>query len=195
MPSKERREREKAVVRERVVASARRLLETEGVAGVTMRRVAEAMDYTAPVVYQHFANKDDLIGEVVQRGYGELVTRLEVAQSDADLDARLTTVAAEYLQFAAENEHLFEAMNGTALAADKRRTAAGPAIVVLAKLVDDWAERHRVELEGGEAYEIIWGTLYGIAALGRLGTIGPEQARHLGVRALELLLQGWRCAK
>jgi AcrR family transcriptional regulator len=170
MPSKERRERDKTVVRERIVVSARHLLETEGAAGVTMRRVAEAMDYTAPVVYQHFANKDDLIGELVRQGYSELVARLEAAQSGTDPDTRLSAVAAEYLRFAAENEHLFEAMNG------------------------DWAERHGVELDAEEAYEIIWGTLYGIAALGRLGTVGRTHAQHLGVRALELLLNGWRSA-
>jgi AcrR family transcriptional regulator len=195
MPSKERRERDKTAVRERIVLSARHLLETEGAAGVTMRRVAEAMDYTAPVVYQHFANKDDLLGELVRQGYSELVARLEAAQGDTDPDARLSAVAAEYLRFAAENEHLFEVMNGTTLAPDARLAAAGPTIEVLSKLVDDWARRHRVEFEAEEAYQIIWGTLYGIAALGRLGTVGPTQARHLGVRALEVLLSGWRSAE
>ena len=194
MPSTERRARDKTVVRERIVLSARHLLETEGAAGVTMRRVAEAMDYTAPVVYQHFANKDDLIGELVRQGYSELVARLEAARGTTDPDTRLSAAAAEYLRFAAENEHLFEAMNSTTLDPDVRRAAAGPTIGVLSKLVDDWAERHRVDLEAQEAYEIIWGTLYGIAALGRLGTIGPGQASRLGVRALELLLHGWRSA-
>lgn len=182
-------------MRERIVASARELLETEGTAGVTMRRVAESMEYTAPVVYQHFANKDALIGEVVRQGYGELVTQLQVAPPDTDVDARLAGAAAEYLRFAAEHEHLFEAMNGTALDADERRAAAEPTIHVLAKLVDDWAETHGVELEGEPAYEIIWGTLYGIAVLGRLGTVGPAHARHLGVRALQTLLRGWRCPR
>lgn len=195
MSSKERREREKSLVRERIVTSARSLLEAEGTAGVTMRRVAESMEYTAPVVYQHFANKDALIGEVVRQGYAELVTRLQGSQTDADIDARLAGAAREYLRFAAEHEHLFEAMNSTALDADERRAAAGPTIHVLSELVDDWAETHDVELEAEPAYEIIWGTLYGIAALGRLGTIGPAQARHLGVRALQTLLQGWRCAQ
>ncbi|PWC08606.1 TetR/AcrR family transcriptional regulator [Mycetocola zhujimingii] len=195
MTSKQRRDHEKTAVRERIVVSAMNLLKAEGASGVTMRRVAEAMDYTAPVVYQHFANKDDLIGELVRQGYSELVARLDAAHNDTDPDTRLSAVAAEYLRFAAENEHLFEAMNGTALPPDVRLAAARPAIGVLSQLVDDWAERHRVELEAKEAYEIIWGTLYGIAALGRLGTIGPTQARQLGVRALELLLRGWSCGK
>ncbi len=159
-----------------------------------MRRVAEDMEYTAPVIYQHFANKDALIGELVRQGYGELEARLTTVQGATDLDERLAAVAAEYLRFAGDNEHLFDAMNGTALDADERRTAAAGTITVLAKLVDDWAREYQVELEAQEAYEVIWGTLYGIAALGRLGTIGPARARHLGARALQLLLQGWRSA-
>ncbi|MBA8815552.1 AcrR family transcriptional regulator [Microbacterium halimionae] len=192
MPGSERRDREKVVVRGRILAAALQLLETEGAPGVTMRRVAEAVDYTAPIIYQHFANKDALIGELVRQGYDELVRRLETASHDADIDARLAAAASEYLRFAGENAHLFEAMNGTALGAAERRAAAESVIGVLSKLIDDWAETHQVTLEVPQAYEIIWGTLYGIAALGRLESIGQARARRLGVNALRLLLSGWR---
>lgn len=73
MPGRQRRDNDKALVREKVIASAMHLLETEGAAGVTMRRVADAMDYTAPVIYQHSENKDALLGELVRQGYGELL--------------------------------------------------------------------------------------------------------------------------
>lgn len=192
MPSRERRARERADVRERIIAAASKVLETEGGAALTTRRVASDMDYTAPVIYQHFANKDDLIGELVRQGYRELLQRLEAAQHEPDIDARLTGVAAAYLRFAGENEHLFDAMNGSALGADERRATAEPVIGVVWKLMSDWAERYQVELQLDEACEIIWATLHGIATLGRLDTVGQTRAHHLGVRALHLLLQGWR---
>ncbi|ABS04077.1 TetR/AcrR family transcriptional regulator [Kineococcus radiotolerans] len=193
MPSSERRARERADVRERIIAAAMKILMAEGTAALTMRRVASDMDYTAPVIYQHFANKDALIAEVVRQGYDELVGRLDAVQHAPDIDARLAGMAAEYLHFASENEHLFEAMNGTALSADERRAAAQSVIGVMWNLVDEWAQRHRVELEIDEACDIIWGTLYGVATLGRLGTFGEDRARRLGVQALDLLLRGWRC--
>jgi AcrR family transcriptional regulator len=195
MPSKQRRDNEKAIMRERVTASAMHLLEAEGAAGVTMRRVAEAMDYTAPVIYQHFENKDALIGELVRQGYDELLTRLQSAQHETDIDTRMGAVAAAYLRFAGDNEHLFEAMNSTTLDADVRRAAAGPVIGVLIDLVNAWTQRHQVELDTYQACEIIWGTLYGIAALGRLDTVGQTHSTELGVHALELLLQGWNSTK
>lgn len=192
MPSKERRDKEKAAVRERVVASASHLLETEGTAGVTMRRVADAMDYTAPVIYQHFENKDALLCELVRQGYDELLKRLLTAQSEADIDERMVAVASEYLRFAGENKHLFEVMNGATLDPKDRRAVAGPVIGVLLDLVNAWSQKHRVELDVDQACEVIWGTLYGIAALGSLGTIQQDRAVELSVYALQVLLQGWR---
>jgi AcrR family transcriptional regulator len=194
MASSDRRARQRAEVRERILAAAMAVLAADGVPALTMRRVAGDVEYTAPVIYQHFANKDALVAELVRQGYGELTDRLQAARLEVDIDARLAGVACQYLRFADENEHLFEAMNGTALGADERRAAAEPVIAVLQSLMSDWAERYEVELDLAEACEIIWGTLYGIAALGRLGTVGQDRARELGIQALQLLLQGWRSA-
>lgn len=192
MPSSERRARERADVRERILGAASEVLAAEGVAALTMRRVASDVDYTAPVIYQHFANKDALVGELVRQGYGELTRRVEATRRFPDIDARLAAVAEEYLRFAGENEHLFEAMNGTALDADERRAAAEPIIGVVWELLSDWSQRYEVELEIAEACDIIWGTMYGIASVGRLDSVGGARAGRLGVRALQLLLQGWR---
>ncbi|MFJ8911129.1 hypothetical protein [Amycolatopsis sp. NPDC102389] len=40
--------------------------------------------------------------------------------------------------------------------------------------------------------EIIWGTLYGVASLGYLGTVDNKRARRLAEQALRALLLGWR---
>lgn len=192
MPSSERRARERADVRGRITAAAMDVLVSEGARALTMRRVANDMDYTAPFIYQHFSNKDALIGELVRQGYGELVKRLDAAQHEPDIDARLTGVAEEYLRFAGENEHLFDAMNGNALGDDERRAAAEPVIAVVWRLMSDWAGKYQVDLQIDEACEIIWGTLFGISTLGRLDAVGQTRARQLGVHALRLLLQGWR---
>ncbi|MEI4270488.1 TetR/AcrR family transcriptional regulator [Klenkia sp. LSe6-5] len=195
MPSKERRARQRADVRARIIGAASTVLVGEGIAALTMRRVAHDVEYTPPVIYQHFANKDALVGELVRQGYGELVRQLDAAAQEApDLDARLTGVAAAYLRFAAENVHLFDAMNSSSLPDGERRAAAEPVIGVVWDLMSTWAQTHRVELDVGAACEIIWGTLLGIATLGRLDTVDGDRARRLGVDALRLLLQGWRAA-
>lgn len=193
MPSGERRARERASTRERITEAALNVLESEGAAALTMRRVASDVDYTAPIVYQHFANKDALVLELVAHGYRLMVAGLERVLEEPDIDRRMLRVAAEYVRFAGEHLHLYEAMNSAAVDAEQRRSAAGPALDILLDLLTTWSEAHDVTLtDRAEACEIVWGTLYGMASIGRLDTVGNARAQRLAAEALSAVLRGWR---
>ncbi|WP_432825372.1 TetR/AcrR family transcriptional regulator [Dactylosporangium sp. CA-092794] len=193
MPSSTRRARERASTRERIIEAALRVLETEGAAALTIRRIAADVEYTAPVVYQHFANKDALVLELVAHGYGLMLAELKRVAEEPDIDRRMLRVASEYVRFAREHPYLFEAMNGTEVDADERRRAAEPAIDVLKELLTTWSDAHGVVLaDRAEACEIVWGTLYGMASIGYLGTVGTERAQRLAEQALGAILLGWR---
>lgn len=51
---------------------------------VTIRGVAQAVGVTAPSIYLHFADKDDLLYETCRRVFDHLNTRLVEALADAD---------------------------------------------------------------------------------------------------------------
>ena len=87
-----------------------------------------------------------------------------------------------------------EAFSGVSLrSVERARQAAKPAIDVLQELLDTWSHAHGVDLPDlAESCEIVWGTLYGIATLGNLGTIGTERAQSLAEQALTAILRGWR---
>lgn len=190
--SQERRVRERADVRGNIVKTALKIMEEEGASGLTMRRVASDMGYTAPVIYQHFANKDALVLELVEHGYRLLVAELQ-RPMEADIDRCFLHIAAQYVDFAGKHPHLFEAMNGTAVEAETRRNAAAPAFQVLLELLAAWSDTHDVVLtDSMEACEIIWGTLYGMVSIGRLDTIGNKRAQRLAVEALSAILKGWQ---
>ncbi|MEV7097932.1 TetR/AcrR family transcriptional regulator [Amycolatopsis sp. NPDC051045] len=193
MPTSTRRARERASTRERIIEAALHVLETEGVAALTIRRIATDIEYSAPVVYQHFANKDALVLELVAHGHRLMLTRFRQAAEEPVIDRRMMRIASEYVRFAGEHPHLYEVMNGAVVDADERRHAAEPAIAVLKELLAAWSDAHDVVLaDSDEACEIIWGTLYGIASLGYLGTVGNERARRLAEQALRAILLGWR---
>ena len=190
--SQERRARERTDVRGRIVKTALKILEGEGASALTMRRVASDMGYTAPIIYQHFANKDALVLELVERGYHSLAAELQ-RPIETDIDRCFLHIAAQYVAFAGKHPHLYEAMNGTAVEAEKRRNAAAPVFQVLLELLTTWSETHDIELtDSMEACEIIWGTLYGMASIGRLDTIGNKRAQHLAAEALSSILKGWQ---
>ena len=67
MGVKERRQREKTQVRERILDAALEFFAREGVEGVTMRALADAIEYSPPVIYAHFKDKDAIIRELCNR--------------------------------------------------------------------------------------------------------------------------------
>jgi hypothetical protein len=67
VPTGTRRARERASTRERIIGAALHVLESEGASALTIRRIATDVEYSAPVVYQHFARRGrwqrtDLLG-------------------------------------------------------------------------------------------------------------------------------------
>ncbi len=190
MSTSTRRARERASTRERIIEAALHVLETEGVAALTIRRIATDVEYSAPVVYQHFANKDALILELVGHGHRLMLTEFRQAAQEPDTDRRMLRIASAYVRFAGEHPHLYEVMNDPVVDAGERRRVTEPAIDVLKELLASWSAAHDVVLpDPDQACEILWGTLYGIASLSHLGN---DRARHLAEEALRAILLGWR---
>ncbi|MFF1607356.1 TetR/AcrR family transcriptional regulator [Amycolatopsis sp. NPDC058278] len=193
MPTSTRRARERAKTRERIIEAALHVLETDGIAALTIRRIATDVEYSAPVVYQHFANKDALLLELVAHGHRLMLTEVREAAEEPDTDRRMTRIASEYVRFAGAHPHLYRVMNDPVVDGDERRRVAEPAIDVLKELLTSWSTAHDVVLaDPDQACEILWGTLHGIASLGHLGQIGNDRARHLAEQALHAILLGWR---
>ena len=64
----ERRQREKESVRANILQAAFNLAKTEGWA-LSMRKIADAIEYSAPVVYDHFENKEAILFEISLQGF------------------------------------------------------------------------------------------------------------------------------
>ena len=106
MGVKERRERERTQIREKILDAALEVFAKEGAQGVTMRALADAIEYSAPVIYAHFRDKDAIIGELCIRQLRAL------AQKFANLGAldpveRLRRVGYVYADFAIDHPSHF----------------------------------------------------------------------------------------
>ena len=64
MGPRERREREREETRTRILDAARELFAAEGYEAVTMRRIAERIEYSATAIYFHFKDKEALVKEL-----------------------------------------------------------------------------------------------------------------------------------
>jgi AcrR family transcriptional regulator len=99
MGVKERREREKSETRDKILDAARGLFVTEGYEGVSMRRVAEKIEYSPTAIYVHFADKNELFRELCRQDFARLQEVMQSADMPADPIERLRQIGRNYIQF------------------------------------------------------------------------------------------------
>ena len=100
MGTKERRERERDAVRTQILDAARELFVEHGYEGVSMRGIAEKIEYSPTMIYQHFPDKETLIKELCYTDFGKLADALQDTLKIPDPIERLRKCGEEYVQFA-----------------------------------------------------------------------------------------------
>jgi AcrR family transcriptional regulator len=114
MGVKERKQRARSEVREKILDAALEFFATEGVDGVTMRALADAIEYTPPVIYSHFRDKDAIIRELCNRQLRILAKAFGPISAVADPVERLRGIGRAYVDFALEHPSHFRFMFLTA---------------------------------------------------------------------------------
>jgi AcrR family transcriptional regulator len=99
MGVKERREREKSETRDKILDAARELFVTEGYDGVSMRRVAEKIEYSPTAIYVHFADKNELFHELCHQDYARLAEVFQGSAVPLDPVERLRQIGRTYIDF------------------------------------------------------------------------------------------------
>jgi AcrR family transcriptional regulator len=99
MGVKERREREKSETRDKILDAARELFVTEGYEGVSMRKVAEKIEYSPTAIYVHFADKAELFRELCHQDYARLAEVFTSSVMSTEPIERLKQIGAIYIDF------------------------------------------------------------------------------------------------
>lgn len=98
MGVKERREREKSETRDRILDAARELFVAEGYEGVSMRKVAEKIEYSPTAIYIHFADKNELFHELCREDFARL-QEVVATEMPTDPIERLRKIGRNYIEF------------------------------------------------------------------------------------------------
>ena len=100
----ERRAREKAALRQEILDAARDLILKEGYESVSMRKIAEKIEYSPTTIYLYFQDKSELITEICNQTFALLTRKLEeVEASIADPVERLKAGLRAYVEFGLEH--------------------------------------------------------------------------------------------
>src|SRR5439155_20946698 len=169
-----------------IIDTARELAEKDGWAAVTTRRLADAIEYSQPVLCSHFAGKNEIMAAVAVQGFAELAELLAAARRRADDE--LAAVAKAYLDFARRNPAVYDAMFTLAddLAFATPR-APQPLRDGFAQIRDTVAPLAG-ERDPGVLAELTWAALHGIVTLTRDKRL-PARLQQQRIRMLVGLLR------
>jgi AcrR family transcriptional regulator len=106
----ERRKRESKAMRRRILEAAMELFTTGGLAAVTMRAIAGAIEYSPATIYLYFRNKEAIVHELRLMGFERLLEGQEGLVATTPAGKRLWLACQGYVHFAAANPRLYELM-------------------------------------------------------------------------------------
>lgn len=113
MGSKERITRLKEENRINILDAALEIVKEEGWQSLSMRKIADKIEYTAPIIYEYFANKEGILLELTRKGYLILGRDLKKARDKSkDPASQLEAMWIAYWNFAFKNKDLYRLMYG-----------------------------------------------------------------------------------
>lgn len=172
MGTSERRARQKASLREEILDAARRMFADEGYEHVSMRRLAERIEYSPTTIYLYFEDKDDLFRAVCEETFAKLVRRLEKQrrQHEGDPVAGLRAGLREYIEFGLRHpEHYtvtFMRRVKDEAAGAFESSAGKDAFDILRQAVAACIAAGRFrEIDAEVAAQVLWMSVHGLVAL------------------------------
>lgn len=109
----ERRQRQKEELRSTILSTAWEMVKKEGWESLSIRKIAEAIEYSVPVIYDHFESKEAIMREFAKEGFLLLSKRIQKAKDKSDDPAKqLKAIADAYWSFASRHREQYQLMFG-----------------------------------------------------------------------------------
>ena len=162
--------------RAQIMHVARRIAELEGWSHVTVRRLADEISYSQPVLYAHFGSREGIIAAIATEGFQELGLAMEKARKRVRRGNTLELVANAYLEFAASSPALYEAMFSLSLNVPFGEAATPSQLRFAFSQIRELFQGQSVKPE--VLSEVFWASLHGIAELTRTKRFPPGRNKE-----------------
>ena len=200
MGTKERQQRERDRIRTAILAAARDLFVAEGYRNVSMRKIAERIEYSPAAIYSYFPSKDDIFFALTEEGFRLLAEAgLVSARTAADPLQRLRHGLWAFYEFSKTHSEYFELMfvdrSVPSLSQDFQRfeffqetTARAEADITACITRGDFSSG----LNPSAALHVLWVGMLGAATIGLARRLAPgENPDALAHDLLETMLAGF----
>jgi AcrR family transcriptional regulator len=199
MGTKQRRERERQEIRQKILSAAQAIAAEEGWQAVTTRKVAERIEYSQPTIYEYFTNKQAILLALLHHGFDLLCQTMQhAAESTASPEDRLLAIGEAYWNFAFTSPEIYQVMHGlqgVPFGQSETPLEARQAFALVRESVMIWAEATNTELPNpDDAVDALWGVWHGLTTLAMDGRIaqGPDRARQILLNTIRHLLFAWK---
>jgi AcrR family transcriptional regulator len=172
---KERREKQKGILRQEILDAARDILVREGYEGLSMRKVAEKIDYSPTTIYLHFKDRDDLVFCVCEELMAGLVRELHaVAERHSDPLVALQKGLRRYVEFGLQHPQHYLATFGLPHGHDPEKdarymepgTMSMQAFGFLPRLVGECVQQKKLgKVDVHAASCALWAGIHGMTSL------------------------------
>jgi AcrR family transcriptional regulator len=110
MGTKERQDRERQAVTASILNAARDLFVAEGYQSVSIRKIAERIEYSPAAIYSYFASKDDIFLALAAEGFHRLDEKVRAAMTTSDPVENVRGCWWAFYEFSQEHPAYFELM-------------------------------------------------------------------------------------
>jgi AcrR family transcriptional regulator len=199
MGTKERREREKQDIRQKILDAAQQIITEEGFAALSMRKVAHRIEYSPAAIYLHFRSRDEIAQEIAEVGFGKLLAKMTAALGAKDAVARMRAVALAYVLFGLENPETYRLIfmgdseyTKAAFAKNDPEGVANRSHQLLLTLANDLRREKSFGGKGSarEIVELIWTSMHGIVSLHLTCPAFQSSPKALARAMVDTLLRG-----
>ncbi len=170
MGSKDRILRLKEDTRANILDAALKIAKQEGWQSLSMRKIADAIEYTAPIIYEYFANKEAILLELTKKGFSILTCQIQNARDQHLLPARqLEAMWFAYWDFAFAEKELYQVMFGIEVncceLARILPESEGPADLICDVIVALMAPTVPTEEDLCTKYYTFWSVIHGLISI------------------------------
>ena len=184
-------------LRNTLLENAEQLMSERGIAGLTLRELAERSNVSRQAPYHHFASKHALLCAVAERSFDDLNKLLDqTGINDAtSIQERLKDYVVAYVRYAAENPEKYELMFGAVTWRNEpstELTEKGHAtfrrytnIIAQLKEQGDMPD----DFDATRMSQITWATLHGLCRLKTDGVfVSLEAVEEMSLYAADIIL-------
>ncbi len=104
------RTRRRTRTRQAILKAASEIVRQQGPDALSMRALAERIDYSAAGIYEYFASKEEIINAVCAEGFDRLAGYMRQSDPALPVADYLLAIGLAYIRFALENPDYFVLM-------------------------------------------------------------------------------------